>query len=427
MQCKTSDLSQQCDQSEPICGRCARSGSRCSLIDSRPLRSMVFSSTSLARNQASGIMTPPEEPMLIDFSSTRSLPSNLRNLHGVSLLNDSMIVLAPIDSQLGLLDLALLHHYTTVACFFLSNIPWKQRIWQSVVPREASKYDFLMHAVLALSAVHLMYTCPPRAHLYEKAARNHRNLALTLSVPLFNDVTPTNCHALFVLTNIVAILAFIFPHTPEHAATPSPLDHIVDFFMLIRGVKTVLKTAFEWVDKGPFAELSCYHWNPETLPLPDDVQIAFDRLIQQNENRTNNLEDWQTYDQTIQDLRTCFQTYRNISDEPSLVFVWVKLVQEPYVAALKRLEPMALAILAHWAVLLHSVKFEWGSGDRGSLLIEDIVRLISPEWLPAVQWPRDVMSADWTSVHHMEEADRIWWDLFESNPHEIKVIDYRAA
>lgn len=54
---------------------------------------------------------------------------------------------------------------------------------------------------------------------------------------------------------------------------------------------------------------------------------------------------------------------------------------------------MALVILAHWAVLLHSVSAQWWAGERGRLLVEAIFQELDDEWSAAVQWSMDVVQS----------------------------------
>lgn len=57
---------------------------------------------------------------------------------------------------------------------------------------------------------------------------------------------------------------------------------------------------------------------------------------------------------------------------------------------------MALVILAHWAVLLHSVSAQWWAGERGRLLVEAIFQELDDEWRAAVQWSMDVVQSPWS-------------------------------
>lgn len=57
-----------------------------------------------------------------------------------------------------LLDLELLHHYTTVLCVRASEDAQLRDIWQQDVIREALQHEFLLHGNLSLAAVHIIST-----------------------------------------------------------------------------------------------------------------------------------------------------------------------------------------------------------------------------------------------------------------------------
>ncbi|MCJ1460630.1 hypothetical protein MMC28_011012 [Mycoblastus sanguinarius] len=262
-----------------------------------------------------------------------------------------------------------------------------QLTWQVAVPREALAHDFLMHALLAIAAAQLIYTRPAQRHLYEKEATTHRNLALQLSIAHLNNITEDNCHALFALSSIVAILAFAFPHSSAASSPLAPLDGMVEFIMLVRGVGTVLTSAAKWIDHGRMSPLLRYNWSPKTRPISPDVETAFDRLVGLIERTVHARSSLAIYVGATYILKKAFETYELIEDERIMVFIWPCVVPESYIAELKKGEPMALVILAHYAVLIYSVNDQWSSGRRGSQLVEAIWQILPWEWKPAVHWP----------------------------------------
>lgn len=290
-----------------------------------------------------------------------------------------------------LLDLELLHHFTTVTCFTVSNIPSKQQIWQVAIPREAMSHQFLLHALLAIAAVNLMYLDPTKRHRYESAASNHRNLALSMSIPALNEVTPENCHALFALSCVVSLLAFAFPYRKQLLLPSTPVDDMLSVFVLIRGVQTVLQSAQEWITQGALGAL-IGNWNPTVSPLPEDINSAFEKLFDKNDIDTPDPSTREFYRSTIQGLRKAFEIHTVVQGDPGLIFTWLLMVQASYVAQLEEKDPMALVILAHYAVLIHSSDGQWWTESRGAQLFEAIHRMLPPEWLSAVELPRKIIT-----------------------------------
>ena len=377
----------QCDENRLGCSRCIRSGTQCSLAE------LQLSGLPLVkRPTGSEPFTPTSELKLGSFD-VRSCRFRRPSSQDAA-IETPLSLQIHIRSQLSLLDLELMHHYSTVTCFEISRIPAKQSTWQIAVPREALIYPFLMHALLAISAAHLMHTRPSKQHMYEEAATKHRNLALTSSIPFLNNITPTNCHALFALSNIVSVLSLVFPHpsAPPLSGLPSdPLDTTLEFFTVIRGVKTVLSSAEEWIAQGPLATVLQHNWHPSLAPLADDVKEAFERLERRGEEAAEEPVLFEAYARAIQRLKVAFQTDEVVRDEPGLAFIWPVVVPERYIMGLRDRTPMALAILGHYAVLLHSSKGPWWLEGRGRLLLEAVCQVLPSEWLLAVDWPRETI------------------------------------
>ena len=300
----------------------------------------------------------------------------------------------PTASKLNLLQLELLHHYTASACLAISDKPSIQQEWQISVPREALSHECLMYAILATAAVHLMNQSLTLRHRYEKDAIYHRRLALRSAIPQFQDITPRNCHALFAVSSIVAILAFAFPNPSPISDSHTIVDGMIEFFILVRGVQIVLGTASSWIEDGDLMYLTRYSWTEKLSPVSEPVERAFDLLNERNEKTTKDPEVRKSYSVAIKILHKAFRTYKIISDERSLVFIWPVIVPELYMTQLKVREPMALVVLAHFAVLLHSINGLWWSQNRGAQLVVAIWHLLPPDWQSVIDWPVEVTKGE---------------------------------
>ena len=243
--------------------------------------------------------------------------------------------------------------------------------------------------------MNLCYINPTQRYLYERAAVNHRNLALTTSIPALHEVTPYNCHALFAMSSIISVLCFVLPYNVQLGTLSDPVNDVVSVSALIRGVKTVLHSAREWIAQGTLGALVDYNWDPTTLALPEEARLAFDKLFDMNARETRDISIRDLYDTTIQDLKHAFEIHTVVKGDPGLVFTWLIVVQESYVTQLRKKEPMALIILAHYAVLLHTSNGQWWLEDRGIHLVHSIHQLLPPEWLSAIDWPREAVTTSW--------------------------------
>ena len=366
---------------------------RCRFLDSKPVNTPSELGSISASAPSDDVVFPhPIESVLTSSrpSPGPSLTSFCAPFGGIN----GQITPKPVSVP-GLLDLELLHHYTTSTCFPLSSIPSNRQIWQIAVPREAKSHGCLLHALLAISTVNLWYVNPTKRHLYERAALHHWNLALATSIPALNEVTRHNCRAQFAMSGIVSVLSFVSPHSGKFGMPSDPVNDILSVFTLIRGVTTVVQSAQEWIAQGSLGALIDCGWNPTTSPLSEDASVAFEKLFDTNEKETLDPSTRDIYRSTIQSLKKIFDIHTVVRDQPGLVFTWLVVVQASYITQLEKKKPMAVTILAHYAVLLHTSNGQWWLEGRGAHLVEFIRQILPPEWLPAILWPRKAVKMGW--------------------------------
>ena len=303
----------------------------------------------------------------------------------------------PTIPNLDLHDLNIFRHYATYTSASLSDRDSVQRTWRVAVTKEALPHDFLMHALLSFASAHLAQICPAQRQMYSKSAVTHRNIALQSCIPHLRKVTPTNCHALFVFSSVIAISTFSLPNPPS-ILLDSPIDNIVTFIVLIRGVNTVLQSGLDWIKAGSLEALlqtERVDWRQKIGPLPMSLRDATLKLRAWNDRHTVEPR-WELYAKTIQNLESFYGAFSIVTSDRSLVFIWCATVPGEFAARLRERDPMALVILAHWAVLLHSVSAQWWAGERGKLLVEAIYQELDDEWKAAVQWSMDVVQSPWS-------------------------------
>ena len=118
---------------------------------------------------------------------------------------------------------------------------------------------------------------------------------------------------------------------------------------------------------------------------------AFERLERKAEETAEEPALCEAYAGAIQRLKVAFQTDEVIREEPGLALIWPVVVPERYITELSNRTPMAVTILGHYAVLLHSNNGPWWLEGRGRLLLEAVCQVLPSEWLSAVEWPRETI------------------------------------
>jgi hypothetical protein len=84
-----------------------------------------------------------------------------------------------------------------------------------------------------------------------------------------------------------------------------------------------------------------------------------------------------------------------VPDDPSRA----PAVPQEFTDLLAQGRPEAIAIMGHWALLLHYSRGLWHVADSGAHLLESITCHLGPNWEHWLSWPLAVMGADLGSRH----------------------------
>lgn len=249
--------------------------------------------------------------------------------------------------------------------------------------------------------MHVAASSTTSNHYYAILANSHRQLALQKALSPLSRISPANCHALFAFAGVIALSAFASPTDSGPNATASPVDKILEFFPLIRGIQTVIRSALPWIAEGSMNPMMNRQWDrlkfePESMPsnLSPIVGAQLHALQELNRRSMPKNDEAACFANAIDRLVSIFETYKIIAEDRSLVFVWTVSISDEFVLALQCRKPMALVILAHYAILLHSVNERWWARERGAELIRAIHQELPQEWKSAVAWPMQVIESD---------------------------------
>jgi hypothetical protein len=100
-----------------------------------------------------------------------------------------------------------MEHFTTHTWLTLATDENTRQMWRDIVPQLACQHEYLMHALLACTALHIAYLNPDQhSELTIKAGTHQgRSMALFQAVP---TVESENCDAVSVFARLVSMTAF---------------------------------------------------------------------------------------------------------------------------------------------------------------------------------------------------------------------------
>lgn len=144
----------------------------------------------------------------------------------------------PGHPPLNLHDLELIMHWNhdthrAFACNGRTSM-----VWSKIVPQEALSHPFLMHGVLALSALHLSRKDPhsSRRSMNLIAATKHHKEALGLFHKQLANPHSESAHAMFAFDSTAVAYSFGFPLTPNNQDPIDSIDKIHRVLLLSNSV-----------------------------------------------------------------------------------------------------------------------------------------------------------------------------------------------
>ncbi|KAF1990045.1 hypothetical protein K402DRAFT_390364, partial [Aulographum hederae CBS 113979] len=356
-QCKARRV--KCDERKPSCSNCLRLCKPCSLLTTTPgpLPTSWAQPNKWCRSS------------LVDASAAAS----------TALTNAS-------DLALDRSDLELLHHYATSTSGTVADSKGVS-IYRDKIPKMATEYPFLLHGILAISAIHLASLNRHRRHSLLRKACLHEDLALPSFRQLTSTVTARNCDALFSFSGLVTFYV---------QATSSPYDEQFPplWFNLLRGTHTLLYSNWGLLSQGAFRAILKRTQQPiELVNNPEDRRLAALTLFVSAETPSTKADhDMLTLcNDAIIELRRVFSLPYSpckTVDMRTAAHIWPGTISSAFMTLLQKRIPQALIVFAHYCILLHRC-------SRGSWFLEPVaanlvnfIRLsLDEKWQHGLEWP----------------------------------------
>ncbi|CAJ0544237.1 Ff.00g035160.m01.CDS01 [Fusarium sp. VM40] len=348
----------QCDLGRPLCGRCFKKKKDCEFLSSIT-PSTVDDPKSLAT------LTPTEETILAPRASI------------------SEVETLPWE------DLELLQHFSTVTYTTLANRHDLLQMWQIQIPKMAMKQKFLMHILFSVISLHITSSRPENASAYTDRAIRHNNIALREYRSKLHSITPENSPSLFACSTLLIIAALRLSASGPHQEPVGAIEEIAGIFILAQGVRSVLSEMRNWIRESEIAPLFVGRELDDNIILPKDVADVLGLLETCNQQSADLDSDKTAYVLAIQGLKACFTHLRSKERDNGIVLSWAVDVNQDYIRLLGLRRPMALVILAYFAVALEEVKEAWWADGWGSRLIQEVSQALGVKWKALMAWPMD--------------------------------------
>jgi hypothetical protein len=305
--------------------------------------------------------------------------------------------LLPLDES----DIMLLKHYISCTCIcrnMITNLDML-RMWQVMVPRLARFHPFLMHGVLACSALHLSYQNPTRQREYMVKAAVHQDIAMPLYREAIANRNDDNCHAIFAFSHLIVIYSFATEKQDEQlflveANTLNSLDILPNWLYFLRSGCSTLCGFWEQLEVGPVKQL-VEMWEIPDNDLDDEGRHVTDYLIsvipRSDSRQVWSDEEVLLYQEATIELGRAFSSARDISKFTTwdALRIWPMKISDEYISMVYRWHPGALIILGHYCILLQKIETHWYFEGRATRLLSSVLKCLDEEWHRYLRWPME--------------------------------------
>ncbi|KAF2028361.1 hypothetical protein EK21DRAFT_70068 [Setomelanomma holmii] len=307
--------------------------------------------------------------------------------------------------ELSIPDMRLLHHWTARGYLAMHPHPSrKSAMFQTTIIELGFEHPFLLHGLLALSAVHkASFLLPGDRQELLQQADIHISQALNAMREHLEKPSDETAVPMFVLSSV--LLTYNFGSVQE--MPEDPIHSLHHCFMLLNGIKVVIGPHWDELKEDPILaqmtemsteatlqgldELATNDTRPDILRLMDLTELVLD-----------------THDKTvcieaIQELYSVALRVQHIPpdrDVNSFLFLWAARITNRFLELLAAHNPVACIVTVHFAALLAQAGPVWWvvKWPRYLLFATRSLLAVTPDLLGWLDWPQSIIdSAPWTA------------------------------
>lgn len=267
-----------------------------------------------------------------------------------------------------------------------------RKVWEMAVLQEALQAPFLMHGILAISALHLSEmsnsTSDDRYSEWLNTAIAHKNTALSMFSEQLPIISQANVKAMMSFASLAVVFSFASTQKLGDSQRDGPsLDALIDIFTLSRGVQQVVNAETNFLFASNYAPLFNIKAPPDTR-IPTEFQNAFERLEELNLDyyRRSPGHDMVPYQRAIAFMQQLAPFSFAEPTSLTLAAGWAIRAPGGFMEELRIRNPLALVVLAHYCVFLHLARENWCVGSWGSIVLHEISQILAPDWRVHIEW-----------------------------------------
>ncbi|KAG0649895.1 Aspergillopepsin-2 [Hyphodiscus hymeniophilus] len=332
-------------------------------------------------------LSPPQSSSPTSFTEFNGALGTIRT-PAAELIPSAIL---PNRPTLNIADLELLHNYDTSTSYTLATIPALQNFLRLNVPRIAFSQPFLLHGILAISALHLAHFKKDLRSHYLTQAHHHYQLGLRIATPLLAVMNEYTSSALYLFSTMIT--TFTLGMGPRAGDFLLFGEHgLAEGLVLFRGMRSLLEYHPEILEKSDLAPMFSISIR-QVLRQPSNDQ-HLESLRHCILESTTNFADVQVYLEALEKLSRSFPPNSTSGSRPSqtspqTAFVWLWRLSDEFLSCLQKRDPIALVILAHFCVLLNDLGSLWCMKGWADHLLSEIHKSLGEEHRMWMNWPME--------------------------------------
>lgn len=377
----------KCDEQKPACTNCEKRDIKCEYENEsdQPRLGEPSPSHHSAEAASSGSLCLPAATSSRSVEVANSAPS---------------LAQSSLPATFDLIDLELLHTWENSTApsiaRFVSSADSVSAFWKVMIPEVGLSYPFVLHATLALSAIHLSRFKPDRGELRSKAEQ-HWNHAFFLATSQVSKVNHESHTAFYIFSKLSCIYKL--------AKGPAPRDYLFfgeasEWLTYRKGFRSFLELGLNTMQNGALADYFDVTFRkvdvfarPNELVDPEPIaalrKLCDDRLGLHHPK-------YETYKVAVDDLSRCYiglyRTQKHDSDTrglSSIIFIWIMRLSDGFISCMQQEDPVALTILAYYVVLLDEMSGFWVLSGWTYHLISGIYEALPDPAKTYIRWPME--------------------------------------
>ncbi|THX38168.1 hypothetical protein D6D08_10717, partial [Aureobasidium pullulans] len=225
------------------------------------------------------------------------------------------------------------------------------------------------------------------------AALDYENKALEGFQLILPSLDSTNYEPIFACSVLIMVFSMTQSHSEPKSHPSDPVIDVLELRQFLIGIAIVQNDYHDLLRLSSFGALFTPHTPGKTgygdspgIPTMDMCSIVHSTLetLRSEASETSNSK---PYSDGISGLQQAMEAYTE-GGLFSGIMAWPSGLNEDMVRLIEIREPLALAMLGHYGVIIHMLRDRWWARDTGKRLVQAILptlRALRGDWADLVQ------------------------------------------